>query len=362
MQGYDNTVFKQWASRPADQRFASLDDLKAKVHSRAMRSRTIDDRIDRFCARLNNDGEVVLEHPNIAGRELVPTHYAFGQFCQRIGAPAGFLRELDDPDLVTRVLNNRIGQAGDVEVKLLYNDTDLETDTLVSEYRAATSTKYGRIWDYEVVQLVDRILDMTGGEFYSPFEWGKKSRALYASDSDVFMFFVNGGSLVDGGGERDQLFRGFYIGNSEVGKRTFFLKMFYFQVVCGNFQIWGQQDVQEISIRHTRFAPDRYAGEAMPAIRSYMESSTAGEVETIRKLKLLELPADDKLRLKWGMDHGFTRGETLDAISIAESEIGECKNVWQFMDGLTMSARTIPFADAKEDLEKRSGALVRLVQ
>ena len=46
-----------------------------------------------------------------------------------------------------------------------------------------------------------RMVDMSGGALFNPREWGGKPGGLYASDSDCFLFFIDGGSLVDGGGE-----------------------------------------------------------------------------------------------------------------------------------------------------------------
>lgn len=364
MQGYDTTVFNQWASRPADQRFDSLAALGAKVRNRQRNSLELSANVKELTAVPNDEG-VHLTHP-LVSEKLVPSHYGFTQFAQRISAPAKFLREKlsDDTELLATVVNHAIQNSDDDQTAKLLHTVDTDYDD-VSVYRSATSQRYGRIWDAEVVSLAERIIDMSDGDFYSPFEWGKQSRALYASEHDVFMFFIDGGSLVDGGGERDQLYRGFYLWNSEVGAKVMGIKTFMFQVVCGNFQIWGQQDVNELRIRHNGGAPDRFAQDAWPTLRSIMESSTAGELDTIQKLKQIELPADPAKRLEFAQKPGkglvFTRKEAQNAILLAEHEIGECKNVWQLMDGLTMFARNIPHIDTKNDLEERSGKLTRLV-
>lgn len=355
--GYDATVFNQWANRPDDQRFDSLAALKASVTNRAIASREIGSDIKSLRAIPNPDG-VHFEHELVHG-PLVPTNYGFTQFCQRMSAPAKFLRETlsSDTELLAEVINHSIDEAPkEKDVKLLYTEGDD-----YSEYRSATSLSYGRIWDMDVVEKAEQIVEFSGGKFYSPLEWGKQNRSLYASDSDVFMFFIDGGSLVDGGGERDQLNRGFYMWNSEVGKKVMGIKTFLFQVVCGNFQIWGQEDVKELRIRHNGRAPARFAEEAFPILRDLMNASPKGDEDTIHQLKAFELPADDAQRIKWVMNHGFNKKEASSGILLAEHELGECKNLWQLMDGLTMYARQIPHVDTKQDLEIRSGNLTRLV-
>lgn len=88
----------QWATRPDDQRFTSLDELVA--HTRQMReiskaavipSRRIeavaieDDATQRGLAIM------------AGGNPTTPTHWAFGQLAGQVGAPAGYLRSLPAP-------------------------------------------------------------------------------------------------------------------------------------------------------------------------------------------------------------------------------------------------------------------------
>jgi hypothetical protein len=372
MSGYDGKVFGQWASRPSDQRYSSLAALRASVVNRQIAAQ--EQVVDLGGLHTTPvSGGVALHHDTIGGGEidLIPTHYSFAQLMQRIGWRAANLRDNlgDNPELLSTVLNHSLqkfsatSKADDRQGKLYYH-ADSSGDYY--EYNAFNSPTYGRVYDAQVVGLAERIVDMSGGAFYSPHEWGEANRALYASDHDCFMFFIDGGSMVDGGGERDQLHRGFYLWNSEVGDKTVGMRAFLFQVVCGNFQILGQQDVMEVKIRHNGRAPERVATEMYPEIRKFMESSAAGEIETIRKLKQLELPVDQDdtrtLRVKWAQKYGFTKIEAVEAISTFEREVGkDCSNVWQFMDGATMHARTLKHLDAKEALEIKSGKLAQLV-
>ena len=47
----------------------------------------------------------------------------------------------------------------------------------------------------------------------------------------------------------EQLFRGFYTWNSEVGSAVFGLTTFLYRYVCDNRIIWGATDVKELRIR-----------------------------------------------------------------------------------------------------------------
>jgi hypothetical protein len=87
----------------------------------------------------------------------------------------------------------------------------------------------------------------------------KRATTLYASDRDVFIFLVDPKNPVEVNGE--QLFRGFMTWNSEVGSAVFGLTTFLYRYVCDNRIIWGATDVQELRIRHTGGAPERFAYE-----------------------------------------------------------------------------------------------------
>src|SRR4030095_12104206 len=106
-----------------------------------------------------------------------------------------------------------------------------------------------------VVYQVQQIVERSGGKFYNPKAYVNRptqdrqgfqsmdssqtaGAGLYASDRDVFMFMIDGGSLLDAG-PRAKLNRGFIVKNSEVGAGKMDLWTFIFNTVCGNNIIWG---------------------------------------------------------------------------------------------------------------------------
>lgn len=345
---YDATVYKQWGSRPADQRFETMAELTAQVQQRRETARETLAYTGELRYGLDTAGELAISAAGLG--PVVPTHWALTQLCRAISAPSDYLRRLP-PKLATECLTATTGGRQNIPLKLYAGD---------SELRALTSPSYGRIYDIDAVNLVNSLVERSEGAFYNPPEWSGRPGGLYASDSDCFMFMVDGGSIVEGKGPRDKLFRGFYVSNSEVGKASFNLKSFLFQEVCGNYQIWGQSDVKAVRLRHTARAPHRYANEFWALVLEWMKESPEGEATMIEKAKTIELPSDDLKRIDWVTNRGFTKTEASVAINLAETEIGECKNIWQLVDGLTMSARTIANIDRKHDLEIRAGQLMKL--
>jgi hypothetical protein len=347
---------RQYFSRPADQKYRELDDLHAAVHGRRMRAQQFEAGVSDIRAKSTPRGLVLASK----GYDMTPTHWAFGQSCNLIGAPAAYLRKLaatGAENLVVDCLNHGIAKRDAAGIKFLaVDEPDGESTTMY----AATSPSYGRIWDADVVDAAKRVIDAQNGTFYSPWGWGKSHRALFASHQDVFMYFIDGGSIVDGGGERDQLNRGVFIWNSEVGAATFGIATFLFRQTCGNFMVWGVQNAKILNIRHTSGGPERFVSDAVPALHEFAQSSVAQLEEGVRAAKRYALSTDDDEIVTFAIKHGFNRAETKRAIEAARTEEGQCASLWDLCNGFTACARNFAYADAKIDLETRAGNLMKL--
>lgn len=359
------TAFNQWANRPADERFQSLEDIHAFTHSRRMRSRGFE--VKTRDIRATHDAETGLVI-NGAIHASTPSHWSFGQLSSWIGAPAAFLRDKlnDRPDLLTQNLNHCVSKAGKEDLKWLL--VEPESDGLAT-LQAVTSPTYGRIWDADCVAAVQRLRERSGGKWYNPKAWapghfGDASLAipsgLYASDRDVFMFMIDGGSLLDAG-PRAQLNRGFIVTNSEVGKSTFTLTTFLFNQCCGNHIIWGARDVNTLAIRHSKNGPARFDNEAFPALMSYAARPAAEDENTLRKCAGFILPAkrEDVLSLI-NKAAKFNNRELQSAFDVAKAEEGKCETMWDLVQGFTAHARSFEYVDARVDLETRAGKLIDL--
>lgn len=362
----------QWATRPEDQRFETLTALHDKVHGRRMKSRSADVDFDRVEAYVY-DGQLLI---NSAIEPCEPSNWGFSQLASGVGAPVGYLRTLPPP-MVADLLNHGIKNTKRQTVKFMTvaSDTPEAPNTL----QAVTSTTYGRIWDADVVDKVVNVVDRTGGVFknppaYDPLNIGgpPKPSGLYASDHDVFMFLIDGGSLLDGG-DRAQLHRGFIAWNSEVGARQFGLMTFLFNCVCGNHIIWGAQDVNTLLIRHSKGGPARFDAQAIPLLNQYVNAEAAPLMAVVEKAQGYLLPSPEgktsaallESVLEFCHKHSravkFTRGELDNAVWTASREEGDCRTLWQLVQGLTAYARGFEYIDARVDLEKRAGKLLDIV-
>lgn len=366
---------REWASRPADQRFQTLEDLAAKVMDRRNRSVSID--VETIKTEIKEDKGILTINGTV--KACTPSHWSFGQLATTIGAPASYLRTLPN-ELVIQNINHGLKNNASGEVKFMTvasEDPENEPNVL----QAVTSKTYGRIWDADLVSAVQRIVERSGGKFYNPKAYGHRGTpngfstidtsvqvpsGLYASDRDVFMFLIDGGSLLDAG-PRAQLNRGFIAWNSEVGSRTMGLKTFLFNTCCGNNLIYGAEQINELIIRHTSGGPARFDTEAMPHLLNYINASAQPIEDKLRKAQDYLLPrAGDKMTNDDVMSFAtryakFSKGEVNNAMHYARAEEGDCRTLWNLVQGFTAYARGLEYIDSRIDLENRAGKLMAAV-
>jgi len=370
--GHDGRVSSEWFSRPDDEKYLSLSDLYASVKGRAARSktRTVESAAIRVEAHRDNPEKLALVLPD-ADAPVAPTHWSFSQLASLVGAPAAYLRQLPAPlagiNLQYGLTNHRAEQVKTMEVA---NGR--------TELRAVTGPDYGRIYDHELVSAVQRIagdgvgdtrwkvpgvLDWSTGVYNPMVDVSKDTTTLYASDRDVFLFLVDDRNPIEAGtlpdGSPDLFFRGFYCWNSEVGAKTLGIASFYLRAVCQNRNLWGVEDFQEISIRHSKYAANRFAHEAAPALANFADSSPQPFIQGIRSARELIVARSDDDRNDFLRKRGFSKAETGKIVETVLAEEGRPpESVFDFVQGITAVARAKPQQDARLTMETRAKKLL----
>lgn len=365
-------VSSEWFSRPDDERYLSLSDLHRAVSARTeqARVRTVETAEIRVEATRDNAERLSLIVPG--GREaLAPTHWSYGQLCSLVGAPASYMRQLPAP---LAAINLQHG--------LLNHNTEmvktLEMDDGRLELRAVTGPEYGRIWDKDLIAAIMNIAGNGTGDTiwkvpglldwstmtHNPFvDITKDTTTLYASDRDVFVFLCDDTHPIEAGrlpnGEPDLYFRGFYAWNSEVGSKTLGIASFYLRAVCANRNLWGIENFEEITIRHSKFAAQRFAHEAAPALTNFANSSPAPFITGIRAARERVVARNDEDRQTFLRRRGFSKAETGKIIETVLSEEGRPpESVFDFVQGITALARGKSHQDTRLELEGKAKKLL----
>ena len=365
-------VSSEWFSRPNDERYLSLSELYTSVKGRAERSRTrtVESAAIRVDAHRDDPENLALILPD-AEAPVAPTHWSFGQLASLVSAPAAYLRQLPAP---LAGINLQYGLTSHRAEQI----KTLETEDGRTELRAVTGPDYGRIYDHELVAAVQKIagngtgdtrwkvpgtLDWSSGIYNPMVDITKDTTTLYASDRDVFLFLVDDMNPIEAGklpdGSPDLYFRGFYCWNSEVGAKTLGIASFYLRAVCQNRNLWGVEDFQEISIRHSKYAANRFAHEAAPALTRFADSSPRPFVEGIRAARERIVARNDDDRTDFLRRRGFSKAETARIVETVLAEEGRPpETVFDFVQGITAVARSKPQQDARLDMEGKAKKLL----
>lgn len=365
-------VSSEWFSRPDDERYLSLTELYDAVKARADRAkaRTVESRAVRVEASREDAERLSLIIP---GQEqpIAPTHWSFGQLCSLVGAPATYMRQLPAPLAGINLQHGLLSHRAELVKTLEAEDGRIEL-------RAVTGPDYGRIWDHELVAAVMKIAGNGVGDTmwkvpgvldwatmtHNPFvDITKDTTTLYASDRDVFLFLVDDTHPIEAGrlpnGEPDLYFRGFYCWNSEVGSKTLGIASFYLRAVCMNRNLWGVENFEEISIRHSKFAAQRFAHEAAPALTSFANSSPAPFVAGIKAARERIVARTDEDRETFLRKRGFSKAETGKIIETVLQEEGRPpESIFDFVAGMTAHARTKAHQDSRLELEAKAKTLL----
>lgn len=381
---------RQWAIRPADERFWTVGEMAAQCGQ--WKAASSEMRVDLGRVQVVNDrGDMLLMGGGLNGPAKF-THYSFGQLCQTAGAPAGYLRELDG-ELAAKCLESGLrkkdrdvlGGSGNVLVRRESSD---------QRVGAFLSGGYSRIWNADIVSRLGEFesrgwrvpparpanfddprarkateddvlknnkggggLEVKVGDLIAP-------AGLYASDRDCFAFMVLEGSTEIGGSVMN---RGFFVSNSEVGDMAFSLTTFLYDKVCGNHICWGASEVTEVRLVHRGRANTRWIGDLQRALQRYASNGTDKERAVIMSAIGMKI-ADgkdavvEKLFKNKGLGLTKTAIESAWDWSVKEARLRGNKfspeSVWGMVCGLTRVSQECGWANERVAIDKAAGKLL----
>ena len=384
---------RQWAQRPPDECFQTLEDLHNFCSAYRERSYTTSlpvSVLEAIPIDDNNDIKLVprdsLTQIPLSGLSF--TNFSFKQFCSYIDASdaAQYLSRLP-ADIACLNINHGLNNAEPRSAKLLLQSEQSEAPRGSrgegpTFLKAATSRVYNRIWNSEVTAFLLRANECFDNRLSPPFSWRSENggngnikvesngngdarttgTGLYASDHDMFAFLVDSDKAIDGitGSE---LVRGFYIYNNEVGSGSLGLCAFLCDMVCGNHIIWGVKDLVSVSTRHIGRAATRALEEAFPsAVAIQMLSDTKAQVAKIKNAQNKMLGRKKEKVTDYLFEKRFaTRALANESWDYAEKRDGlNPMSIWGIVQGMTASARSIAFADKRIQVEKSAAKLLAL--
>lgn len=378
---------RQWAERPADERFASLETLHKAT--KEYYNTAVEATVPYSQLRTENmDGDVVL-----VGKKNAPakfTHWSFGQLANRVGAPAEYLRNLP-ATLAVQNLNHGLKvrseneSLGDAQLMFHKNGGML--------LRSLTSERYSRFWNYEIAERLigskrygwkvpparpafanqpgtrhatkedvlndpDFNLSVKVGDLIAP-------AGIYASDHDMFVILVNPNVRISDGSDQG-LSRFVMIENSEVGDASINITRGLYAHVCGNHIIWDARNVTKLSIRHIGNVWGRVEQKFMGEIIKYANTSASDQEAQIKRARAFKLGMnkDEVLDHLFGKRFpGGTRKllETGYEAAVEHSDVyGDPNTVWGMVNGITEVAQNTPYGDHRVNAERVAGKIMQI--
>lgn len=378
---------QQRAQRPADERYWTLREMFEATHQHYETTQEVTVDLRNLAVVPDPDSSnLVLCGSKSQG---ILTHHCFGQVCVKAGAPADYLRSMPR-ELVCRNLNYGLHRAAAQDQSgvnvLMHRNSGLVV-------RSMTSDQYARIWNWQVLNLLQGL----GDEWRVPparpaFEDQPGARpataadilsnqgdfglqvgvgdliapaGLYASDHDMFVFLVNENRRIDDGSGAGMA-RGFFVINSEVGGTAFKVIRFAYRHVCGNHIVWGANQVEELRIVHRGNADRRFGFQMLAELRKYADESPSleeGRILAAKQFRIADTSEDliDRLfKLQVAPKKTIEAAYELARLESDTFRDIDPRSAWGMSQGMTALAREEVYTDRRAAMERSAGWILQL--
>ena len=271
--------------------------------------------------------------------------WSFSQLCRMAGVAKDTVNRLSR-GTAAQVFSETLPRAGNKPLQLLMSD-DL--------VRSIHGTQYTRLWNADLVTMLTEF----AVDFEPPQKGMNGATGLYAGEQDLFCFLIDPAGWTEIGGEA--FAPGFFVWNSEVGKRSLGIQTFWFQGVCQNHIVWDATDVVEWTRKHTG-----KVGEGLREIRAIIEQLIAkrdarkdGFAAVVHKAMQTKLGDDADEVLKTLSKNGISRSAAKQALEIARQQ-GRF-TIWSVVDALTRLSQDANAGD-RTDADEKASQLLSLVE
>jgi hypothetical protein len=327
--------------REPDEIFGSLSDLHE--HCRQERQYSTDLwQMPHTLQPQIHEGELLV--PLEKGGHAALSDWSFSQLCRLSGISKETINRLQ-PETARLAFRDTLPQS-DKPVQLL---------TTGPSIRSLHGLSYTRLWNAELLETVRDVAP----EFQPPQTAYNGGTGLYCGEQDMFCFLIDPTGWIEIGGE--EFAPGFFVWNSEVGRRSLGLQTFWFQRVCANHIVWDAVQVVDFSRKHTANVRDglleiRRHIEALVAKRDARRDQFATVLAKAMHTRL-GTEADDVAKELF--KHGIPQHYIRDALEIARAQGGF--TIFALVDALTRLTQRVSFAADRTDADAKVAGLLSLV-
>lgn len=332
--------------RSPDESFATLDDLWRHCQKQRDESTDMWERPESLRPMADGDRlalTVGSESP------LRLNGWSFSQLCSLAGISRDTVNRLT-PETAALVFEETMPRTG----------KPLQVHTQNTLVRSVHAVSYTRLHNIELLSVVREFAT----DFGPPQEAGaagtRGGTGLYCGEQDMFCFLVDpaGWTEIDG----EAFAPGFFLWNSEVGKRSVGIQTFWFQAICRNHIVWDAVEVIDFSRKHTARVGDA-VGEIRRLIHRLGERRDERRdrfAQVIAKAMKTSLGSEEEDVAKLLARHGVTRSMAKEALSIARQD-GRF-TIFSIVDALTRLSGQIANAGDRTEADAAASGLLALAQ
>ena len=327
--------------RAPDETFGSMQSLWDHCYRQRERSTdrwhapsVLSTRADNALAlTLGNDGAFLMND------------WSFSSLCRLAGVSKETVNRLS-PKTASIVLEETLPRSGTKPFQLLTEDDHI---------RSIHGASYTRLWNTDLLSMIREFAT----DFQPPQQAVTGGTGLYAGEQDLFVFLIDPLGWVEIAGENYA--PGFFVWNSEVGRRALGCQTFWFQAVCQNHIVWDATEITEYTRKHTA-----RVNEGLGEIRAMIEAIVAkrdarkdGFVTVIRKAMEAKFGNDAEEAFKELCKNGISRSVAKEAVTLAQ-EKGRF-TIWSVVDALTRLSQESRYAGDRTEADQEAAQLLTLV-
>lgn len=286
---------------------------------------------DRLQLHLGSDGAFALNH------------WSFSQLCAMSGVSRDTINCLS-PETASRALQET-KPGGTKPLQLLIGKETV---------RAIHGAQYSRLWNVDLLEAIRN----AAPDFQPPQQAVTGGTGLYCGEQDMFAFLIDPAGWTEIGGEN--FAPGFFVWNSEVGKRSLGLQTFWFQAVCMNHIVWDAIDVVDFTRKHTGNVAGSISDicRIVEALAAKRDERKDGFAKVIAKA-MNESVGDADEATKFLTKHGITRTLIKRAVDQLGAE-GKPFMLWTLVDALTKLTQEVCYAGERTQVDIKVAQLLEL--
>jgi hypothetical protein len=268
--------------------------------------------------------------------------WSFGQLCRLANVEKRTINRLT-ADTASRVFSETLPRG----------NKPLQVYTVDGQVKSIHGGSYTRLHDAEVL---DTVLEAADG-FDAPPKGFNGATGLYGGEQDMFCFLIDPTGWIEI--DNETFAPGFFVWNSEVGRRTVGIQTFWFQQICQNHIVWDAVEVFDIKRKHTANV-HRGLDDIRDAIHRLVAKRDArrDQFATVIKRAMGERFADPDEAYKAVMTTGVGQRLAKQAVELAGKQ-GRL-TIFSMVDALTRLSGKIANAGDRNEVDQQVGQLLSL--